>query len=56
MSSFNMSENLLITPIPSYRQLLLSEIEKSSIILSFDPVAFELKPFHWYVTDDVQIG
>ena len=49
-SSFNMSKNLLITLIPSYRQILLSEIKKSSIILLFDPLAFELKPFYWYVT------
>ena len=45
-----MSKNLLITLIPSYRQILLSEIKKSSIILSFDLLAFELKLFYWYVT------
>jgi hypothetical protein len=48
-----MSKNLLITVklmIPSYRQILLLQIQRSSIILSFDPLTFELKPFHWYVT------
>ena len=41
-----MSKNSLITLIPSYRQILLFQILKSSIILSFDSLAFELKPFH----------
>ena len=45
-----MSKNSLITLILSYQQILLSEIKKSSIILLFDPLAFELKPFYWYVT------
>ena len=45
-----MSKNSLITLILSYRQILFSEIKKSSIILSFDPLAFELKLFYWYVT------
>jgi hypothetical protein len=45
-----MSKNSLITfkLIPSYREILLFQIQKSSIILSFDPLDFELKPFHWY--------
>ena len=41
-----MSKNSLIMLIPSYRQILLFQILKSSIILSFDSLAFELKPFH----------
>ena len=48
-SPLKMSKNSLITLIPSYRQILLSEIKNSSIVLSFDPLAFELKPFYWYV-------
>lgn len=48
-ASFEMSKNSLTTLIPSYRQILLSEIKKSSIILSFDPLVFELEPFYWYV-------
>ena len=37
------------TAIPSYRQVLLDEIDKSREILTFDPFEFELKPFFWYV-------
>jgi hypothetical protein len=36
------------TAIPSYRKILLEEIEKSRDILTFDPSDFELKPFFWY--------
>ena len=35
--------------IPSYRKVLLSEINKSWEILTFDFSEFELKPFFWYV-------
>ena len=34
--------------IPSYREVLLDEIEKSHEILTFDFSEFELKPFFWY--------
>ena len=34
--------------IPSYRKVLLDQIEKSREILTFDPSNFELKPFFWY--------
>jgi hypothetical protein len=34
--------------IPSYRKVLLDEIEKSWEILTFDFSEFELKPFFWY--------
>jgi hypothetical protein len=34
--------------IPSYRKVLLDEIEKSREILTFDFSEFELKPFFWY--------
>jgi hypothetical protein len=33
----------------TYRQLLLSQIQESRLILSFDPSNFELVPFYWYV-------
>ena len=35
--------------IPSYRKVLLDEIENSREILSFDRFDFKLKPFFWYV-------
>jgi hypothetical protein len=34
--------------IPSYRKVLLDEIEKSREILTFNFSEFELKPFFWY--------
>jgi hypothetical protein len=46
---FQMSSNSSPTAIPSYRKVLLDQIEKSRVILSFDPLDFELKPFFWYV-------
>jgi hypothetical protein len=44
-----MSSNSSPTAIPSYRKVLLDQIENSREILSFDPLDFKLKPFFWYV-------
>lgn len=35
--------------IPTYRQLMLSKIQESSVVLSFDPVGFKLRKFRWCV-------
>ena len=44
-----MPSNTLPISIPSYRKVLLSEINKSQEILTFNFSEFELKPFFWYV-------
>ena len=44
-----MLSNTLPISIPSYRKVLLSEINKSWEILTFDFSEFELKPFFWYI-------
>ena len=51
LSLYQMPSNSESSPtvIPSYRQVLLDEIDKSWEILTFDPLEFELKPFFWYV-------
>jgi hypothetical protein len=48
-SLFQMPSKLSPTAIPYYRKVLLDEIETSRVILSFDPLEFELKAFFWYV-------
>jgi hypothetical protein len=44
-----MPSNSSPTAIPSYRKVLLDQIENSQEILSFDPTDFTLKQFLWYV-------
>ena len=44
-----MPSNSLPISIPSYQKVLLSEINKSREILTFNFSEFELKPFFWYV-------
>ena len=44
-----MSQPPHISVIPTYRQLMLSKIQESLFVLSFDPIGFKLRQFHWYV-------
>ena len=44
-----MPSNSSSISIPSYRKVLLSEINKSREILTFNFSEFELKPFFWYI-------
>ena len=44
-----MTSNSSPITIPSYRKILLEKMKNSRMIWSFNPLDFELKPFHWYV-------
>jgi hypothetical protein len=46
---FQMPSNSSPITIPSYRKVLLDQMNNSRVIWTFDPSDFELKAFYWYV-------